>query len=515
MSTFLYNSAEEAIDLDHFPVEIRKYIKNICIEKYPQCVSLHSLDAGDLSLTLGFTQLKLREGESLPRSKRIFHISPPDARHLEDICELLIRFGYLIKSPVDPNGCHLYGMASYLVPRSKPNSLGRLVVDFSPINSLLESPANVIPEVTATLQFLQGKGMFTSIDLRYAFLALKISKESQPLTTFLTPTGSYQWISLPTGAANSPVHFTNALNKILHYKPVFDVGGNVVYSSPNVVQMEKDPLPLTSNYFDDVINTSYTQATYELTVDSHFDVLEKAVERLAFHNAKINVRKCSFAFTKIYFLGWFISRDFLIADPRRIEKIRQFEFPANKKNMRGFLGLVNSLRRVISIDIVAQLSILTPLTSSKSDYNPTEQQMSAFEHIKRLLVEKPLFSHLIDETAEKILFVDAATSTGVLGGVLAQKKKGVNMSFSVPTELDLENKVHRIIYNKKMPYVPCMLFTKLPVELPKPSLRKTVPPNIHDELPLLVSRRTLLTIPSSTQPYPFWHYMVASPQGLL
>ena len=95
---------------------------------------MHSLDAGDLSLTLGFTQLKLREGETLPRSKRIFHISPPDARHLEDICEFLIKFGYLIKSPVDPNGLHLYGMASYLVPRSKPGSLGRLVVDFSPIN---------------------------------------------------------------------------------------------------------------------------------------------------------------------------------------------------------------------------------------------------------------------------------------------------------------------------------------------------------------------------------------------
>ena len=206
---------------------------------------------------------------------------------------------------------------------------------------------------------------------------------------------------------------------------------------------------------------------------------------MAFHGAKINVLKCSFAFTKIYFLGWFISRDFLIADPRRIEKIRQFEFPANKKNMRGFLGLVNSLRRVISIDVIAQLSVLTPLTSSKADYNPTDQQIRAFESIKTLLVEKPLFSHLIDEKAEKILFVDAATSTGVLGGVLAQKKKGVNMSFSVPTELDLENKVHRIIFDKRLPYVPSLLFTKLPVELPKPSLRKTVPPNIHDELPLL------------------------------
>ena len=129
-------------------------------------------------------------------------------------------------------------MASYLVPRSKPGSLGRLVVDFSPINP----PANVIPEISATLQFLQGKGMFTSIDLRYAFLALKISEESRPLTTFLTPTGSYQWISLPTGSTNSPIHFTNALNKILNYKVCKDKNGKVIYTSPNVVKLEKDTL---------------------------------------------------------------------------------------------------------------------------------------------------------------------------------------------------------------------------------------------------------------------------------
>ena len=81
--------------------------------------------------------------------------------------------------------------------------------------------------------------------------------------------------------------------------------------------------------------------------------------------------------------------------------------------------------------------------------------------------------------------MDAATSTGVLGGVLAQKKKGVKTFFAVPTELDLTNKIHRIIYDKKLPYVPSLLFTSLPISLPKPSLRKTVPPNIHDELPLL------------------------------
>jgi hypothetical protein len=62
-------------------------------------------------------------------------------------------------------------MAAYLVPRGKENSLGRLVLDYSPINSLIESPANVIPEIQAQLQFIQGKAMYSGLDLRYAVLA--------------------------------------------------------------------------------------------------------------------------------------------------------------------------------------------------------------------------------------------------------------------------------------------------------------------------------------------------------
>ena len=40
--TQIFNSAEEAIQLENFPVEVRKYIKRIFLERYTHCVSLHS-----------------------------------------------------------------------------------------------------------------------------------------------------------------------------------------------------------------------------------------------------------------------------------------------------------------------------------------------------------------------------------------------------------------------------------------------------------------------------------------
>ena len=320
LPTVIYKDAAEAIDLSKYEPHVRPFIRDIFIDKFPGAVSLHALDAGNFSLTMGYTQLRLREGETLPRAKRIFHVSPSDTRHLDDICDFLIKYGYIRRAPVTPTGHHLFGVSSYLIPRAKPGCLGRLIVDFSPINSLIESPPNVIPEVTATLQFLQGKAMFTSLDLRYAFLGLKLDEESKALTTFLTPTGSFQWECLPMGGATSPAHFGNACNKMLHYEPVRDAKGELIYDKPNEVRLKKDPLPHVTNYVDDILVATPLRNSYEETLRFHFSALEQATQRLAFHGARINVMKCEFAKGKILFLGWYITHDYVIADPRRVER---------------------------------------------------------------------------------------------------------------------------------------------------------------------------------------------------
>jgi len=99
LPTIIFDNATEAVQLHKLPVHIQPFIKHIFIDTYPQVVSLHGLDAGNLSLTLGYTQLRLREGELLPRAKRIFHVSPSDSRHLDDIINLLIKFGFVMRSP--------------------------------------------------------------------------------------------------------------------------------------------------------------------------------------------------------------------------------------------------------------------------------------------------------------------------------------------------------------------------------------------------------------------------------
>jgi hypothetical protein len=479
--TIIHKTPQEALNLDCFEPEIRPYIKNIFLDKYPNVIALHSLDSGDISKTLGYTTLRLIPGEYLPRHRRIYQLSPQDNRYLDELLEQFIRFNFVRRAPVDSTNIHLYGMSTYLVPRKKLTDMARLVIDFSPLTSIIQSPPSIVPDISAALQQLQGKTLYSVMDLKYAYLALRIDEESKPLTTFLTPSGAYQWLSIPTGAACSPAYFIDAVNRILHNEPVLDENGQPVYEAPNKVMLKRDILPNCFHYFDDIICSSELKDTYQETLDFHFECLEKIIYRLNFHGVKLSVNKSEFAKGKVLFLGWIISHDYVIPDPRRMEKIKVANFPQSKKEVRSFLGLVNSIRRVIPFEVIKEMQILTPLTSSTSTFQINDKHREAFDKIKNLLLKEPLFCNLIRENATKYLWVDAASSSGCLGAVLAQRIQGEEEINHLPEFLNLENKIHRIIYDKKLPYEPCQLYTKFPIEVKKISLPKTTPPSLTND----------------------------------
>jgi len=230
--------------------------------------------------------------------------------------------------------------------------------------------------------------------------------------------------------------------------------------------------------FDDILNATKLMKTYKETLDHHFEALDQIIYRLAFHGLKLSVNKTEFAKSKVLFLGWIVSHDYILPDPRRMEKIRDAVFPLSQKELRSFLGLVNSIRRVIPFGVIKEIQVLTPLTSSKAQFLPTEKHKQAFEKIKTLLLKEPLFCNLIREDAPKYLWVDAASSSGCLGAVLAQRIEKKGNEPHLPEYLDLSDKVHRIIYDKNLPYEPCKLYTSYPINVLKIITLRTVPPRL-------------------------------------
>jgi hypothetical protein len=126
------------------------------------------------------------------------------------------------------------------------------------------------------------------------------------------------------------------------------------------------------------------------------------------------------------------------------------------------------------------MNTLAPLTSAKKDvpYKPEAVHYKTFEKLKQMLISEPIFCNLVDEHATKYMFVDACTTTSTLGCTLLQRIDTKSDDKILPTCLNLDDKVHRIIYDRQLPYQPCKLYTSLPIVPPTPTQLKTIPPNV-------------------------------------
>ena len=116
--------------------------------------------------------------------------------------------------------------------------------------------------------------------------------------------------------------------------------------------MKYDPLTGVYIFYDDVLIASDLKEMYEESVKEHFQIVQIIMERLDFHNAKISIEKSSFCKDSILYLGWKIEYHKLLPDPKHVGKLLSAPFPENKKGIRSFLGLCNTIRSVIPADFL-------------------------------------------------------------------------------------------------------------------------------------------------------------------
>lgn len=81
---------------------------------------------------------------------------------------------------------------SPLVPVLKDSGDVRLCIDMRRANKAVLREAHPLPLVDELLGSVDGATVFSKIDIKEAYHQLEISKESRPITTFITKTGLYR-----------------------------------------------------------------------------------------------------------------------------------------------------------------------------------------------------------------------------------------------------------------------------------------------------------------------------------
>ena len=104
-------------------------------------------------------------------------------------------------------------------------------------------------------------------------------------------------------------------------------------------------------YVDDIIIFSKDEK-------SHLEHLRKIFRTLELANMKVQLDKCEFFKHEVEFLGFVVSKEGIMTNPKKVDSILKFSYPKTLKELRSFLGLSGYYRRFIYADIATPLTTL-------------------------------------------------------------------------------------------------------------------------------------------------------------
>jgi hypothetical protein len=172
-------------------------------------------------------------------------------------------------------------------------------------------------------------------------------------------------------------------------------------------------LEYTRTYIDDILITSTG------SFDEHMEQLNEVLTRLERAGFRANVRKCYFAEAELEYLGYWLTRNGIQPQPKKVEAILRLQPPKTKRQLRHFLGMVNFYR-----DMWRRRShLLAPLTGlvgKDVKYVWGKEQQSSFEEMKSVISKETLLS-FPDFNKEFHIYTDA--SNYQLGAVIMQEHK--------------------------------------------------------------------------------------------
>ena len=163
------------------------------------------------------------------------------------------------------------------------------------------------------------------------------------------------------------------------------------------------------SYVDDILIASEDE-------EKHVDHLERIFERFQQHNITLSFIKCEFKRFETTFLGHIISANGIRPGPDKIQAIKDFNAPRNKKKLQGFLGTVNFSAK-FSKDISQAISPILELMKKGVRWHWNEKHQAAFQKVKSLL-SADIMLQFQDPTQPYYLQTDA--SNHAISAVLYQ-----------------------------------------------------------------------------------------------
>ena len=304
----------------------------------------------------------------------------------------LIARGAVVKG--DANMC-----ASPITVVPKKDGDLRICVDYTVLNAHTRPFSYPLPRIdTLSEKIPGGTRFFSTLDLKEAYYSLPLHPNSRKYAAIITNSGVFVPKVTSFGLRNAPTRFQQFMDSILSSCRAF-----------------------TFVYLDDIL-------VFSDSADSHLSHLKQVLETLSTNGLFLNKSKCSFAKTRVGFLGHTVGVDGVDVMESKVEAVKKLPLPNTRKELKRVIGMINYYHRFLPnlAEVMAPLNEISggSKASNRAIIKLTDSQIKAYHDTIALLVEAATISYE-DHSKPLILFTDASDSH--VGAVLEQEGKNGGM----------------------------------------------------------------------------------------